>query len=112
MALYDYPGGEKGMVSFVEGDIILVQAISPSGWMSGTVLRTGESGLVPSSFVQQVNDCVIVLSDLPVKPKVLYCANVPDFNQYHLSSTQCCDMFVWCVVCLANSFYHQMLQSM
>ena len=59
------------MVSFVEGDIIFVQAISPNGWMSGTVLRTGESGLVPSSFVQQVNDCVIVLSDLPVEPKVL-----------------------------------------
>ena len=72
MALYDYPGGEEGEVSFVEGDAILVQAIPPDGWMSGTVLRTGESGLLPSSFVLQVKHHA-VLSDLPVEPKVLLC---------------------------------------
>ena len=75
MALYDYPGGEEGEVSLLEGDNILVQAITPDGWMNGTVLRTGESGLLPSSFIQQVKNCVTVLNDLPVESEVY--ANVP-----------------------------------
>ena len=77
MALFDYPGGEEGGVSFVKGDIIVNQTFNYvliahlHGWMSGTVLRTGESGLVPCNLVQQVKDCVIVLNDPPVEPEVL-----------------------------------------
>lgn len=41
-------------VSFVQGDIIVDVQLNKDIWMSGTVQRTGMSGLFPSTFVQLV----------------------------------------------------------
>uniref|UniRef100_A0A0B7B9L7 LIM zinc-binding domain-containing protein n=1 Tax=Arion vulgaris TaxID=1028688 RepID=A0A0B7B9L7_9EUPU len=54
-ALYNYTAADSDEVSFKEFDhIINVQEID-SGWMKGTVQRTGESGMLPSNYVERVN---------------------------------------------------------
>lgn len=51
-ALYDYDAADEDEVSFVEGDIITNVSEVAEGWMSGTVERTGASGMLPSNYVE------------------------------------------------------------
>ena len=41
-------------VSFQEGDIIINGEIIDDGWMSGTVKRTGQTGMLPSNYVEPI----------------------------------------------------------
>ncbi|XP_072173655.1 LIM and SH3 domain protein 1-like [Diadema setosum] len=53
VAIYDYTAADSDEVSFVEGDVILDGEIIDAGWMTGTVARTGEHGMLPSNYVEQ-----------------------------------------------------------
>jgi len=50
---YDYAAADGDEVSFTEGDIIINASVVDEGWMTGTVERTGESGMLPSNYVEQ-----------------------------------------------------------
>ncbi|XP_002156849.1 LIM and SH3 domain protein 1 [Hydra vulgaris] len=52
IALYDYTAADDDEVSFQEGDIIINGEIIDDGWMSGTVKRTGQTGMLPSNYVE------------------------------------------------------------
>lgn len=52
VALYDYAAADDDEVSFQENDIIINGESIDEGWMSGTVERTGESGMLPSNYVE------------------------------------------------------------
>ncbi len=54
-AMYDYTAADTDEVSFVEGDIIINTEAIDEGWMTGTVERTGENGMMPSNYVELVN---------------------------------------------------------
>eukprot|EP01136_Pigoraptor_vietnamica_P007254 Opistho-1_new@41253 len=54
VANYSYDKADDDEVSFQEGDIIINGEIIDEGWMRGTVERTGESGMLPSNYVQLV----------------------------------------------------------
>ncbi|XP_054751045.1 LIM and SH3 domain protein 1-like [Lytechinus pictus] len=51
VALYDYTAADDDEVDFKEGDIIINADIIDQGWMTGTVQRTGQSGMLPSNYV-------------------------------------------------------------
>jgi len=51
-ALYDYAAADEDEVSFQEGDIIINGEIIDEGWMTGTVKRSGEHGMLPSNYVE------------------------------------------------------------
>jgi hypothetical protein len=51
-ALYDYEATAPGEVSFVENDEIHVIEKDESGWWTGKVTRTGETGQFPSNYVE------------------------------------------------------------
>lgn len=51
VAEYDYEAADGDEVSFVEGDILSNVTIVDDGWASGTVERTGESGMLPSNYI-------------------------------------------------------------
>jgi len=53
-ALYDYAAADDDEVSFSEGDVILNGQIIDEGWMTGKVERTGQSGMLPSNYVEQI----------------------------------------------------------
>ena len=53
-AIYDYTAADTDEVSFVEGDIIINSEKVDEGWMLGTVQRTGQHGMLPSNYVEQV----------------------------------------------------------
>jgi len=52
VALYDYTAADTDEVTFVEGDIIVDGEEIDAGWMTGTVKRTGENGMLPSNYVE------------------------------------------------------------
>eukprot|EP00794_Sanderia_malayensis_P006030 gene6030-6731_t len=52
-ALYDYAAADEDEVSFNEGDAIINVEIIDDGWMTGTVERTGEHGMLPSNYVEK-----------------------------------------------------------
>eukprot|EP00051_Salpingoeca_urceolata_P025263 m.450178 g.450178 ORF g.450178 m.450178 type:complete len:257 (+) comp20320_c3_seq1:219-989(+) len=52
VALYDYEKDADDEVGFAEGDIIINGEVIDEGWMTGTVERTGESGMLPSNYVE------------------------------------------------------------
>lgn len=52
-ALYDYEAQDAEEVSFNEGDIIENFQVTGEGWGSGTVQRTGETGMIPSNYIEQ-----------------------------------------------------------
>ncbi|XP_040583528.1 LIM and SH3 domain protein F42H10.3 isoform X2 [Lepeophtheirus salmonis] len=54
-ALYDYDAQDLDEVSFVDGDLIINCSHVDEGWMTGTVHRTGKSGMLPANYVQRVN---------------------------------------------------------
>ncbi|KJH46794.1 SH3 domain protein [Dictyocaulus viviparus] len=51
-ALYDYSAADKDEVSFLEGDIIVNCEKVDDGWMTGTVQRTLQWGMLPANYVQ------------------------------------------------------------
>lgn len=53
-ALYDYAAADDDEVTFVEGDIIINGEIIDDGWMTGTVQSTGEHGMLPSNYVEEM----------------------------------------------------------
>jgi len=53
IALYDYAAADDDEVSFQENDIIINGEIIDEGWMTGTVERTGETGMLPSNYVEK-----------------------------------------------------------
>lgn len=52
VALYDYAAADDDEVSFSEGDFIINGEPIDEGWMNGTVERTGETGMLPSNYVE------------------------------------------------------------
>lgn len=54
-AIYDYTAADSDEVSFNEGDIIVNTQTVDAGWMTGTVQRTGQHGMLPSNYVERVN---------------------------------------------------------
>ncbi|CAD6187982.1 unnamed protein product [Caenorhabditis auriculariae] len=51
-AIYDYAAADKDEVSFLEGDIIVNCEKIDEGWMTGTVQRTLQWGMLPANYVQ------------------------------------------------------------
>ncbi|CAG0894739.1 unnamed protein product [Darwinula stevensoni] len=54
-AMYDYSAGDADEVSFMDGDLIINCQQIDEGWMTGTVQRTGECGMLPANYVEPVN---------------------------------------------------------
>ncbi|VDO44748.1 unnamed protein product, partial [Onchocerca flexuosa] len=53
-ALYDYTAADKDEVTFVEGDIIINCQKVDEGWLTGTVQRTLQWGMLPANYVERV----------------------------------------------------------
>ncbi|XP_044737852.1 LIM and SH3 domain protein Lasp [Chrysoperla carnea] len=53
-ALYDYEAQDADEVSFLDGDLIVQAASVDAGWMTGTVQRTGRTGMLPANYVERV----------------------------------------------------------
>ncbi|VDD94444.1 unnamed protein product [Enterobius vermicularis] len=53
-ALYDYTAADKDEVSFAEGDIIVNCQKVDEGWMTGTVQRTLQWGMLPANYVEVI----------------------------------------------------------
>ncbi|CAI5445389.1 unnamed protein product [Caenorhabditis angaria] len=51
-AIFDYTAADKDEVSFLEGDIIVNCEKIDDGWMTGTVQRTLQWGMLPANYVQ------------------------------------------------------------
>ncbi|UMM23233.1 hypothetical protein L5515_004055 [Caenorhabditis briggsae] len=51
-AIYDYSAADKDEISFLEGDIIVNCEKIDDGWMTGTVQRTLQWGMLPANYVQ------------------------------------------------------------
>ncbi|XP_075218568.1 LIM and SH3 domain protein Lasp isoform X2 [Lycorma delicatula] len=51
-ALYDYEAQDGDEVSFHDGDLIVNCTSIDEGWMTGTVQRTGETGMLPANYVE------------------------------------------------------------
>jgi LIM and SH3 domain protein F42H10.3 len=51
LAMYDYFAQDRDEVSFKEGDLIINCSLITDGWMTGTVKRTGETGMIPANYV-------------------------------------------------------------
>ncbi|XP_076309041.1 LIM and SH3 domain protein F42H10.3-like isoform X2 [Tachypleus tridentatus] len=54
-AMYDYTAADSDEVSFMDGDIIINCTPVDEGWMTGTVQRTGQVGMLPANYVEPVN---------------------------------------------------------
>ncbi|XP_067928973.1 LIM and SH3 domain protein 1-like isoform X3 [Watersipora subatra] len=54
-SMYDYTGADDDEVSFLENDIIIHCTPIDEGWMTGTVERTNEHGMLPSNYVEHLN---------------------------------------------------------
>ncbi|BFZ22347.1 hypothetical protein BsWGS_25386 [Bradybaena similaris] len=54
-AIYDYAAADADEVSFQEDDHIINVEVVDAGWMTGTVQRTGQQGMLPSNYVERVN---------------------------------------------------------
>jgi len=54
-AMYDYEAQDTDEVSFKDGDIVINAVFIDEGWMTGTVHRTGQSGMLPANYVEPVN---------------------------------------------------------
>jgi hypothetical protein len=53
-AIYDYDAQDQEEVSFREGEIIENFTIIDEGWGTGTVQSTGQNGMIPSNYVEQM----------------------------------------------------------
>lgn len=54
-AMYDYESQDSDEVSFCEGDLIVNVSNIDSGWMTGTVKRTGDTGMLPANYVEELH---------------------------------------------------------
>ena len=54
-AIYDYKAQDSDEISFNDGDIIVNCTAVDEGWMTGTVHRTGEYGMLPANYVEPVD---------------------------------------------------------
>ncbi|XP_013187056.1 LIM and SH3 domain protein Lasp isoform X2 [Amyelois transitella] len=54
VAMYDYEANDSDEVSFREGDYISNVTAIDEGWMTGQVLRTGHTGMLPANYVERV----------------------------------------------------------
>ena len=52
--MYDYNAADNDEISFVEGDIIIDGVSIDEGWMEGTNQRTGEFGMLPANYVEEI----------------------------------------------------------
>lgn len=52
VAQYDYTAADDDEISFVEGDIVINAEVVDDGWMTGTIERTGDTGMLPSNYVE------------------------------------------------------------
>ena len=53
-ALYDYSAADDDEVSFFDGDLITDVTVIDDGWWEGRVERTGQYGMLPSNYVEQI----------------------------------------------------------
>lgn len=53
-AMYDYAAQDNDEVSFYEGDILINCMNIDTGWMTGTVQRSGQTGMLPANYVEPV----------------------------------------------------------
>jgi hypothetical protein len=53
--MYDYDAQDTDEVSFLDGDIIINCTPIDEGWMTGTVKRTGQNGMIPANYVEQIH---------------------------------------------------------
>lgn len=51
-AMYDYEAQDRDEVSFLDGDLIVNCTPIDEGWMTGTVQRTGQTGMLPANYVE------------------------------------------------------------
>lgn len=51
-AIYDYSAADVDEVSFLDGDVIVDCIPIDEGWMTGTVHRTGQRGMLPANYVE------------------------------------------------------------
>lgn len=54
-AMYDYVAQDVDEVSFIDGDMIVSCVPIDEGWMTGTVQRTGLTGMLPANYVEPAN---------------------------------------------------------
>ncbi|XP_076324480.1 LIM and SH3 domain protein Lasp isoform X4 [Tachypleus tridentatus] len=54
-AMYDYTASDVDEVTFMDGDLIINCTPIDEGWMTGTVQRTGQTGMLPANYVELVN---------------------------------------------------------
>ncbi|XP_075748272.1 LIM and SH3 domain protein Lasp isoform X4 [Rhipicephalus microplus] len=54
-AMYDYVAQDVDEVSFLDGDMIVSCVPIDEGWMTGTVQRTGLTGMLPANYVEPLN---------------------------------------------------------
>lgn len=53
--MYDYTAQDSDEISFLDGDILTNCRAIDDGWMSGTVQRTGQTGMLPANYVEPIN---------------------------------------------------------
>lgn len=51
-AVVPYPPQSEAEIELREGDVVFVYKKREDGWYKGTLQRTGQTGLFPSSFVE------------------------------------------------------------
>ena len=51
-AMYDYDACDLDEVSFKDGDVLINCSPVDAGWMTGTVQRSGLTGMLPANYVQ------------------------------------------------------------
>ena len=52
--MYDYEAGDTDEASMNEGDRIVNVEVVDEGWIIGTVERTGQRGLIPATYAEQI----------------------------------------------------------
>lgn len=53
-ALYDYTAADSDEVTFLDGDVIVNCVPVDDGWMTGTVQRSGQTGMLPANYVEAI----------------------------------------------------------
>lgn len=52
VAIYDYVAADDDEISFSESDVLVNCEPIDEGWMTGTVQRTGKTGMLPANYVE------------------------------------------------------------